>query len=53
MKYSHRVSDAIHILVYIDVFPERDLASQVIAQSINANPSLVRRIMSQLRVAGY
>lgn len=49
MKYSHRVSDAIHILVYIDIFATGDLASSTVAKSINANPSLVRRLMSQLR----
>lgn len=51
MKYSHRVSDAIHILVYIDIFATSDLASSTVAKSINANPSLVRRLMSQLREA--
>lgn len=51
MKYSHRVSDAIHILIYIDIYPNEDLSSSAIANSINANPSLIRGIMSKLREA--
>lgn len=48
MKYSHKLSDAIHILAYVDIFQDGDLSSQAIAGSIESNPSLVRRLMSLL-----
>lgn len=48
MRYSHKLSDAVHILAYISIFHDDDLSSQRIASSINANPSLVRRIMALL-----
>ncbi|KPN80487.1 Transcriptional regulator, BadM/Rrf2 family [Apilactobacillus kunkeei] len=54
MKYSHRLSDAVHILTYIGAsdIVENDLSSRAIAGSINSNPSLVRRLMSSLKNAG-
>lgn len=48
MKYSHKLSDAVHILAYIDVFPDGNLSSNAIAQSVESNPSLIRRLMSLL-----
>jgi DNA-binding IscR family transcriptional regulator len=53
MKYSHRLSDAIHILTYIasrNVLVN-DISSRAIASSINSNPSLIRRLMAQLKKA--
>lgn len=52
MKYSVKFSDAIHILVYIEMLQGTDLSSEVIAKSVNANPVSVRRIMSSLKKAG-
>ncbi|MBS4750438.1 winged helix-turn-helix transcriptional regulator [Granulicatella sp. zg-ZJ] len=52
MKHSHKLSDAIHILLYIEVFCEdKRITSTDIAESINTNPALVRQIMSQLKKA--
>lgn len=51
MKYSVKFSDAIHILVYIEMLQGTDLSSEVIAKSVNANPVSVRRIMSSLKKA--
>lgn len=48
MKYSHKLSDAIHILAYVEICQDDDLSSQAIAGSIESNPSLVRRLMSLL-----
>lgn len=48
MKYSHKLSDAIHILAYVEICQDGDLSSQAIAGSIESNPSLVRRLMSIL-----
>lgn len=53
MKYSHKLSDAVHVLAFIDIFQnDGDLSSNGIAGSINSNPSLVRRLMSSLVKAG-
>lgn len=52
MKHSVKFSDAIHILVYIEMLQGTNLSSEVIAKSVNANPVSVRRIMSSLKKAG-
>ncbi|MCI1554310.1 MAG: Rrf2 family transcriptional regulator [Levilactobacillus sp.] len=52
MKYSYKLSDAIHILVYIYIAPQGLLDSQTIAASIGANPSVVRRLMATLKHTG-
>lgn len=52
MKFSHKLSDAIHILAYLDIFKDGDRSSKQIAASIEANPSVVRSLMSDLRRAG-
>lgn len=51
MKYSHKLSDAIHILAFVDIFQGGDVSSAMIASSIESNPSLVRRLMAQLSKA--
>ncbi|WP_225049248.1 Rrf2 family transcriptional regulator [Lacticaseibacillus kribbianus] len=52
MKYSHKLSDGVHILAYITIFAGGDLSSAAIAASIDSNPSLVRRLMAALVQAG-
>lgn len=52
MKYSHKLSDGVHILAYVDIYRDGDLSSAAIARSIESNPSLVRRLMSRLVKAG-
>ncbi|WP_203641362.1 Rrf2 family transcriptional regulator [Levilactobacillus andaensis] len=52
MRYSHRLSDAVHILAYIDIYHDSDLSSTAIAASVESNPALVRRLMVALRRAG-
>jgi DNA-binding IscR family transcriptional regulator len=53
MKYSLQLSDAIHILAYIEIFKETDfLSSEMIASSVETNAANVRKIMSQLKKAG-
>ena len=49
MKYSTKLSDAIHVLVLIALDPLQNLTSQTIAESIKTNPSFVRQIMSKLK----
>lgn len=52
MKYSTRLSDAVHILVFIQQSPCPTVSSTDIATSIQTNPSYVRQIMAQLKAAG-
>jgi len=52
MKYSHKLSDAVHVLAYIDIYADGDLSSAAIADSVESNPSLIRRLMSLLAQAG-
>lgn len=52
MKYSHKLSDAVHILAYVDIYRDGDLSSKMIAASIESNASLIRRLMSMLKKSG-
>ena len=52
MKYSYKLSDAIHLLSYLEIYKDGDLSSKAIAASIESNPSIVRQLMSDLRNAG-
>ena len=53
MRGSTRLSDAVHILAYIAVFAGNgSVSSEVIASSVETNPTNVRKIMSQLRKGG-
>lgn len=52
MKYSHKFSDAIHILAYLEIYKDGDLSSKAIAASVEANASVIRNLMSDLRKAG-
>ena len=52
MKYSTRLSDAVHILVFIQQSDSATVSSADIAVSIKTNPSYVRQIMANLKAAG-
>lgn len=52
MRYSTKLSDATHILLYIHVYAQGDLSSAMIASSVQTNPALVRRLMMELTNAG-
>ena len=52
MKYSVKVSHAVHILVFIYTAEGIPLSSNKIAESIHTNPGCVRQMMSLLRNAG-
>lgn len=52
MKYSTKLSDAVHIMAFITVNQGFDLSSNAIAASIQTNPAFVRQIMMKLRKAG-
>lgn len=50
MKYSHRLSDAVHILVYLEILGSN--SGSAIAASVNSNPSLIRRLVAHMVKAG-
>ena len=52
MKYSTKLSDAIHILALIHLDVLNDLTSKTIAISVHTNPAFVRQIMLLLRRGG-
>ena len=52
MKYSTRLSEAVHTLAFIALNPNGSLSSSSIAESIHTNPGCVRQLMSALRRAG-
>lgn len=51
MRFSYKLSDAIHILAFLSIYENDDLSSQRIADSIGSNASVVRNLMSDLRTA--
>ncbi|MDE5932194.1 MAG: Rrf2 family transcriptional regulator [Lachnospiraceae bacterium] len=53
MQISSRFTIAIHMLACIDVFKdEYKITSDFLASSINVNPVIIRKILSQLKDAG-
>lgn len=52
MKYSSKLSSEVHILGLIDIDPFANLSSDRIVESMKANSSAVRQIMSKLRKSG-
>ena len=53
MQISSRFTIAIHMLVCMDVFKdEYKITSELMASSINVNPVIIRKILSQLKDAG-
>ncbi len=52
MKYSTKLSDAIHIMIFIQLSGQTPLSSSDIAASIKTNPAYVRQLMAKLKTAG-
>lgn len=52
MKYSTRLSDAMHILVLIEQSADAPMSSKQIAESIHTNPSYIRTLMAKLKASG-
>lgn len=52
MRYSTKLSDAMHILAFLALYPGEDLSSEAIARSVHTNPAYVRQLMSALRKGG-
>ena len=50
MQISSRFTIAVHMLCYIALFQDKEkVTSDIMAGSINANPVVVRRLLSQLK----
>ena len=47
-----RFAVAVHILTFLQVQAGQPVPSELIASSVNTNPSLIRRLLSQLAKAG-
>ena len=52
MKYSTKLSDAVHIMALIAINQDMDLSSSAIAASVKTNPAFVRQLMMKLKKAG-
>ncbi|MGG7058923.1 Rrf2 family transcriptional regulator [Clostridium nigeriense] len=52
IMYSTKYAVSIHILSLIALKKEESITSDYIASSVNTNPALVRRLMSDLKKAG-
>ncbi|HJA01670.1 Rrf2 family transcriptional regulator [Candidatus Collinsella stercoripullorum] len=52
MAYSTKLSDALHLLVFVHEQQGSDLTSDAIATSLAGNASTVRQMMGRLRRAG-
>lgn len=52
MKISSRLSVAIHILALLDLTPIEVPTSAYIAESVNTNPVVIRRILGLLKAVG-
>ncbi len=51
MKYSTKLSDAVHILTFIALSADQPLSSTEISVSIQTNPAYVRQLMAKLKAA--
>ena len=53
MKISSRFSIAVHILSILKNNPSSLCTSDYMAESVNTNPVVIRKIMSYLKQAGF
>lgn len=51
MKYSTKLSDSIHLLLFIHLNPKGNLSSSSIAESIKTNPAYIRQLMAAMKKA--
>lgn len=52
MKYSTKLSDALHILAFLSLGTSQRLTSARIAESVKTNPAYIRQLMAALKGAG-
>ena len=52
MKYSTKLSDALHILAFLSMGVGQRITSAKIAESVKTNPAYIRQLMAALKSAG-
>lgn len=52
MKYSTKLSDALHVLAFLSLGTSQRLTSARIAESVKTNPAYIRQLMAALKGAG-
>lgn len=52
MKYSTKLSDALHVLAFLNLGAGQRLTSARIAESVKTNPSYIRQLLAALKRAG-
>ena len=53
MQISSRFTIAVHVLIVIETFKnDYKVTSEFLASSVNVNPTVIRRILQQLKKAG-
>lgn len=52
MKYSTKLSDALHIAAFLSMGASQRLTSARIAESVKTNPAYIRQLMAALKNAG-
>lgn len=52
MKYSTKLSDTIHLLVFLYLAEGDRITSAKIAESVKTNPAYIRQLMSALKKEG-
>ncbi len=52
MKTNQQFAVSIHILTLLAALPDQVLTSEQIAESVNTNPVVIRRVLGQLRQQG-
>ena len=52
MKYSTKLSDTIHLLIFLYLGEGQKMTSARIAESVKTNPAYIRQLMSALKNAG-
>lgn len=52
MKQNEQFSVAVHALLYLTLKPNEPVSSTAIAESVNTNPVVIRRILGNLQKAG-
>lgn len=52
MKFSTKLSDALHVLAYLCLAEGQRLTSARVAESVKTNPSYIRQLPAALKRAG-
>ena len=50
---SSKLSVAIHLLTILTLYRDKPLSSELLAESVNTNPVVIRRLLGLMREAGF